>query len=75
MRSELLPVARKSNENNESGRFAAYFGDRVPSENAPGATRVRKTPLLCRMMNVVELAFYEVYLTALLRPSSVRDFR
>jgi hypothetical protein len=60
MRSELLPVARKSNESNEIGRVATFFGDRVSSENAPGATKVRKTPLLCRMMNVVELAFSEV---------------
>ena len=60
MRSELLAVASASNESNQIDRFAAFFGDRVPSENAPGATNVRKTPLLCRMMNVVELAFSEV---------------
>jgi len=37
-----------------------FFGDRVPSENAPEATNVCKTPFLCRMMNVAELAFCEV---------------
>jgi hypothetical protein len=49
MRSELLPVARISNESNEIGRFAAFFGDQVPAENAPEATKVCKTPFLCRM--------------------------
>ena len=62
MCSELLPVARKSNESNCIDQFAAFFGDRVLSENASEATKVFKTPYLCRMMNVAELAFSEVHI-------------
>ena len=35
----------------------------MPSENALEATKTFKIPFLCKMMNVAELAFYEVLLT------------
>ena len=60
MRSELLPVARKSNESNWFDLFAAFFGDRVPSENASAASNVLGNLILCKKMNVAELDFYEV---------------
>ena len=60
MRSELLAVASASNESNQIDGFAAFFGDRVLSENAPEAMKVFSIPFLRRMMNVAELAFSEV---------------
>lgn len=66
MRSELLPVARKSNESNWIDLFAAFFGDRVPSENASAASNVLGNLILCKKMNVAVLAFSEIRLPNIL---------
>jgi hypothetical protein len=73
MRSELLAVASASNESNQIDGFAAFFGDRVLSENAPEAMKVFSIPFLRRMMNVAELAFSEVRVLGGSEPIEPRD--
>ena len=60
MRSGVQPVAILCNENSKRVRFAPSVDARVLFEDASDASNVLREPILCRKMNVVELAFYEV---------------
>jgi hypothetical protein len=75
VRSYALGVASgsKRNESNQIDRFAAFFDDRVLSENAPEAMKVFSIPFLCRMMNVAELTFSKVRVLGGAEPIEPRD--
>jgi hypothetical protein len=60
MRSELQPVAISCNELYYHVRFAPPVDARALSDNAPDASIVLRGPILCRKVNVAELAFCEV---------------
>jgi hypothetical protein len=61
MRSGLQPVATSFNKSSCRDRFAPPVDARARSENASAASNVLRRPILCKKMNVAELASYEVH--------------
>ena len=60
MRSGFQPVAISCNEPDYHVRFAPPVDARALSDNASDASNVLRGPILCRKVNVAELAFCEV---------------
>jgi hypothetical protein len=61
MQSGLQPVAISCNKSTYYGPFAALIDARAPFKNAPDASNALEKPILCKKVNVVELAFYEIH--------------
>jgi hypothetical protein len=60
MRSGLRSVAISCDKNFYNDRFAPPVDVQAPSEKASDASKALRKPVLCKKMNVVELAFCEV---------------
>ena len=62
MRFGLRSVAILCDKNFYNDRFAPPVDVRAPFEKASDASKTLRKPILCKKMNIVELAFYEVRL-------------
>jgi hypothetical protein len=67
MRSRLQPVAISCNATYYYGPFVALGDVLAPSKNSSHASNVLKKPILCKKVNVAELAFSAPLCQAALR--------